>query len=77
MYLYNGVMVELSRTNTLPNRKYLITHSTMQGLCLDNKERGYGSFPRSPRSSAMSSSPSSTSFSRGGTPVSVSQPLSW
>ena len=25
--------------NTLPNRKYLITHSTMQSLCLDNNER--------------------------------------
>ncbi len=25
--------------NTLSNRKDLITHSTMQGLCLDNNER--------------------------------------
>ncbi len=25
--------------DTLSNRKYLITHSTMQGLCLENNER--------------------------------------
>jgi len=27
---------EFSSMNTLPDRKYLITHSTMQGLCPDN-----------------------------------------
>ena len=27
------------RVNTLSNRRYLITHSTMQGLCLDNNHR--------------------------------------
>jgi len=25
--------------DTLSNREYLITHSTVQGLCLDNNER--------------------------------------
>ena len=25
--------------NTLSNRRYLITHSTMQGLCLNNNKR--------------------------------------
>ncbi len=25
--------------NTLSNRRYLITHGTMQSLCLDNNER--------------------------------------
>jgi len=30
---------KLSSQDTLPNRKYLVTQSTMQGLCLDNNER--------------------------------------
>ena len=57
MISFNSVSLNrygLLRINTLSNRRYLITGSTMQGLCLDDYEwgkwrRGWDSNPRSPK----------------------------